>query len=216
MFWFHYQSVSKMAQIKTSLTSTSTDDVWLKIRILRNPSTSAHYIIRSQSTPLLFYHYWSKRHDNLLRFILSLKVRGSRIMLLYMYIFLLLFVKKLGVVVGGSFWFLYPITWWPSPLDLQNTPTASLHMGKTPPNECPDYNTKQSDVEVPVMLELWGMQRTPLLPSLPGPLWPRVVAPDRVLSIGQTKLKYLLRLNWITWNRTVLIFKLNIYAKLDC
>ena len=26
------------------------------------------------------------------------------------------------------------------------------------------------------MLELWGMWSTPLLPSLPGPLWPGVVA----------------------------------------
>ena len=33
------------------------------------------------------------------------------------------------------------------------------------------------------MLELCGMQTTPLLPSIPGPLWPRVVANDRVLSI---------------------------------
>ena len=35
------------------------------------------------------------------------------------------------------------------------------------------------------MPELLGMQGTPLLPSLPCPLWPGVVAPDRVLSMGQ-------------------------------
>ncbi len=29
------------------------------------------------------------------------------------------------------------------------------------------------------MLELWGMQSTPSLPSFPGPLWPRMVAPDK-------------------------------------
>ena len=29
------------------------------------------------------------------------------------------------------------------------------------------------------------MQSTPLLPSFRGPLWPGVVAPDRVLSTGQ-------------------------------
>ena len=46
------------------------------------------------------------------------------------------------------------------------------------------YDTKQSDGEIPAVLELWGMQSTPSLPSLPGPLWPRVVAPDRVLSMG--------------------------------
>ena len=28
------------------------------------------------------------------------------------------------------------------------------------------------------MLELWGMRGTPLLPSLPGPLWAGVVALD--------------------------------------
>ena len=53
------------------------------------------------------------------------------------------------------------------------------------PNECPDNDTKQSDVEAPVMLEFWGMRSSPSLPPLPSPLWPRVVAPDRVLSIGQ-------------------------------
>ena len=52
-------------------------------------------------------------------------------------------------------------------------------------NECPSYNTKQSDGEVLVMLEFWGMQSTPALPSLPGPLWPRVVASDSALSMGQ-------------------------------
>ena len=37
-------------------------------------------------------------------------------------------------------------------------------------NECPAYDTKQSDSEVPVMLKLWGMQSTPSLPSLSGRL----------------------------------------------
>ncbi len=53
-----------------------------------------------------------------------------------------------------------------------------------PPNECPGYETKQSDGEVPVMVELWGMQSTPSLLLLPGPLWPRMVAHDRALSMG--------------------------------
>ena len=38
------------------------------------------------------------------------------------------------------------------------------------PNECPRYDTKQSDREVQVMLGLWGMQSTSSLPSLAGPL----------------------------------------------
>ena len=39
-----------------------------------------------------------------------------------------------------------------------------------PHNECPTYDTKQSEGEVPVMLELWGIRSTPSLPLLPGPL----------------------------------------------
>ena len=39
-----------------------------------------------------------------------------------------------------------------------------------PANKCLGYDIKQSDGEVPVMLELWGMWSTPSLPSLPGPL----------------------------------------------
>ena len=59
---------------------------------------------------------------------------------------------------------------------------------RTPTNECPYYDTKQSDGEVPLMLRLWGMRSTPSLPLLPGPLWPGVVAPDRALSMGYVEL----------------------------
>ena len=38
------------------------------------------------------------------------------------------------------------------------------------PNECPRYDTKQSDGKVPVML--WEMWSSPSLLSLQGPLWP--------------------------------------------
>ena len=47
------------------------------------------------------------------------------------------------------------------------------------------YDIKQSDGEAPVMLELWVIRRTPSLPLLPGPLWPTVVALNRVLFMGQ-------------------------------
>ena len=56
-----------------------------------------------------------------------------------------------------------------------------------PPKKCPGYDTKQSDGQVPIILELWGMQST-LFSLLPGPLWSGVVSPDRVLSIGQIEL----------------------------
>ena len=38
------------------------------------------------------------------------------------------------------------------------------------------------------MLELWVMRSTPSLFSLSIPLWPGVVAPERVLSKGQIEL----------------------------
>ena len=56
--------------------------------------------------------------------------------------------------------------------------------GLHPRNECPGYDTKQSDSEIPVMPEVWGIQSNPLLPSLPGPLWLGVVTSDKGLSMG--------------------------------
>ena len=59
------------------------------------------------------------------------------------------------------------------------------------------------------MLEVWGMPSTPLLPSLPGPLWAEVVASDKgpIYAFNKTKwwwaftvfihLNSALRLNWI-------------------
>ena len=86
---------------------------------------------------------------------------------------------------------------WPNRLGPQNKPIASQWRGKTspPPNKCPGYETKQSDGEALVMLELRGMQSTPLLPSLSGPLWPEMVAPDRILSMGQIELNCVPMLN---------------------
>ena len=52
----------------------------------------------------------------------------------------------------------------------------------------PRHETKQSDGEAAAMLELWGMRSTPSLPSLPGPLWLWVVAPNRVFCMGQIEL----------------------------
>ena len=73
-------------------------------------------------------------------------------------------------------------------LGLQKTSTASLQRDKTSPNECPGYDIKPSDGEASVILEFWGMQTTSSLTSLPGPLCPGVVAPDRFLSTGQIEL----------------------------
>ena len=64
------------------------------------------------------------------------------------------------------------------------------------PNECPRYDTKQSDGKASVMLELWELQSSSSLPSLPGPLWLGVVA----LSMGQIELNCVITLDWIVWN----------------
>ena len=106
--------------------------------------------------------------------------------------------------------------WW-------NITAASLQKGKTiHPNECSGYDTKQSDDEAPVMLELWGMRGTPSLPLLPDPFWPGEVASDRVLSMGKIEL---FKLDSNTWNHltvykkelnkmfTNLVFNIYIYKQ---
>ena len=55
-------------------------------------------------------------------------------------------------------------------------------------SEYPDMTIKNLTPEALVKLELWGRQSSPLLPLLPGLLWPGVVATDRVLSSRQIEL----------------------------
>ena len=77
----------------------------------------------------------------------------------------------------------------PSRLRLQNTPTVFLQRGKTPPPP-----TSVQDMTFTIWW--WGFSNAgplgnakyPLMPSLPGLLWPWVIAPDRVLSMGQIEL----------------------------
>ena len=119
------------------------------------------------------------------------------------------------VIIDTQLWFIYIQLYCPVSLDCR-IHWLNLCRVVRLPIECPAYDTKQSNGEIPVMPELWGMWNTASLPLLPSPLWPRVVAPERVLSIGQIKLNCVFQLNWIAWNRTVLTFKLRTYAKLNC
>ena len=82
-----------------------------------------------------------------------------------------------------------------SPGAAEYTDYSSSEGVRPPSNEFPDYDTKQSDGEVQVMLELWEMWSIPSLPSLLGPLWSGVVASDRVLSMGQIELNFVPMLN---------------------
>ena len=51
------------------------------------------------------------------------------------------------------------------------------------------------------------MRSTSLLPSHTGPLWPRVVAPDRVQTVRQKEINSELMLNQIVSNKTVYLYK---------
>ena len=51
------------------------------------------------------------------------------------------------------------------------------------------------------------MQSTLSLPLLPGPLYLRVVAPDRVLSMGQIEQKFVFILSWILKKNGTEIFE---------
>ena len=81
------------------------------------------------------------------------------------------------------------------------TSCISAGRGETPPTSLRDMILNNLMVR---LLELWGMQGTPLVPSLPGLLWPGVVAADRVLFVDQIELNCVFMLNWLVWNRTVL------------
>ena len=67
---------------------------------------------------------------------------------------------------------------------VEYTDCLSAEGYKTPCNQSPVYDSKQSDGEAPVLLKLWRMWSTASLPSFPGPLWLSVVIPDRILSMS--------------------------------
>ena len=92
-----------------------------------------------------------------------------------MYVFLYCTLQNdIDVIFLFVYLFVQP-TW----LRLQNVPTASV----------PEYPyqrvTKQSDGETLEMLDPWRMRSALSLQSLTGPLWPKLIAPDSVLSVGQ-------------------------------
>ena len=73
-------------------------------------------------------------------------------------------------------------------MTVEYTNSISAERVNAPTNECPTYDTKQSDGEAPVMLEFWGMRSTPSFVLHPSPLCLRVVTLDRVLSVCQIEL----------------------------
>ena len=83
-------------------------------------------------------------------------------------------------------------------------------------NGRPGFDTKQFDGKVLVMRELWGMRSRALLQLLPGPLLLWKVEPNRVLVMCQIELNFVLLVNWIGWNRTVLKFTVGTCVEKNC
>ena len=73
-------------------------------------------------------------------------------------------------------------------------------------NVCPGYDTKQSDGEAPVMLELWKIRSTSSLSLLSGQLWPGVVANDLCWNVSYTW-QYLELFNCVQKNELWLVKK---------
>ena len=90
-----------------------------------------------------------------------------------------------------------------SPGALEYTDHFSAEEWALPTNEGPSYGTKQSDGEVPTILVFWVMQKTLALPLFPGLLRSKVVAPDRILSMGQTELNCFLTSKLCTYRNFV-------------
>ena len=81
----------------------------------------------------------------------------------------------------------------PSRLDLYNTPKSSLQRVKTPhPISVLIMTLNNLMVRLQIWsLTIWSLEPlwgTLSLPLVPGPLWPSMVALERILSMGQIEL----------------------------
>ena len=94
----------------------------------------------------------------------------------------------------GGMWSNPSLTLLPGHYDLKWEHQLESYLGSIKLVSCVWHQTA-SDGEIPV-LELGGMWMNPSLTLLPGPLWPKVVAPVRISSKGQSKL-----LSWV-WHQT--------------
>ena len=90
----------------------------------------------------------------------------------YIYIYIYIYIYKMSCWHNQSIGRMKNVVWSYSS-SLQRLPQTSV------------LDMTQKIWWTPVMLELWGMLSIPSLQSLPDPFWPVVIAPDRILSIGQ-------------------------------
>ena len=81
------------------------------------------------------------------------------------------------------------------------------------PNECPVYDTKHTDCETSVMMELWGMRSTSSFYITPRSTLAR--RGNTWKSIGQIELISVLMQNWIVYNRYLSTFKMCTHVNLN-
>ena len=60
------------------------------------------------------------------------------------------------------------------------------------------------------MLELCRMPSSPSLQLFSGPLWPEVVAPDRVLAMGEIGINCVLMINYIVYKELFIFIKIDL------
>ena len=132
-----------------------------------------------------------KRFENIAFFLLLLKTRGSRCYCA------ILIASQQKSNSSCKQWTVNKFRYFVGPVGYGSR-IHRLHLCRGvrphPTNECPRYETKQSDNETPVVMELYRIAITP------KPTLARVVASDRILSMGQIELNFVITLNWIVWN----------------
>ena len=69
-------------------------------------------------------------------------------------------------------------------------------------------DTKQSDGETWVMLELWGMSLSA------GPIWPGVVTLDRILSMGQIEFGISTKCKQMTYAKIEMFDHLTVFKQM--
>ena len=169
----------------THYTTTPHHTIWAFFCNPLQPACNTHSWFHSVSTKATIFLCFVHPHVNIMHLLLKCKAKK-----VHHYVQLSFVFARVLSIFKILHWVFYP----PIFLHFHYIRSTFIML-----NECPGYDTKQSDGEVPAMLELWGNRSTPSLPSLPGPLWPAVVAPDKGPIYGLNRINSILTLKWIVW-----------------
>ena len=223
-FFYLWGSISLFLYLSLFLSLSLCISVCLSFSCFQCLSNTFYYLSLSLSLSRPFFLYLFF-HTGLLRY--QIKTAFSVFPISFLY------SSSYSIFLSQSFRFLFlPLSLFPLSPCLSDSFSLSLslsfslsltHYGAVEYTDC--FNVEEYDPHATsalyislnnpmVRVQFWGRRNIPLLPSLPGPLWPGVVAPDWVLYMGQIELNFVLIRVWIAWNRTVLTLKLCTYAKL--